>query len=146
MVSTRMNEANVVEGTRVTTMPHMIANHDSTARAALQTAVHGVISGVDGAKGRLEILEERLSVIEGVKNYGFGNVARLSLAPGVKILHKFKAPEFEKYKGSTCPKSHLTMYCRKMAVYAYDDQLLIHVFQDSLARVALNWNTHLEPS
>ncbi|KOM57964.1 hypothetical protein LR48_Vigan11g099700 [Vigna angularis] len=38
------------------------------------------------------------------------------------------------------------MYCRKMAAYAYDDQLLIHVFQDSLARVALNWYTHLEPS
>ncbi|KAG2394489.1 RNA-directed DNA polymerase-like protein [Vigna angularis] len=33
-----------------------------------------------------------------------------------------------------------------MAAYAYDDQLLIHVFQDSLVGVALNWYTHLEPS
>ncbi|XP_017428581.2 uncharacterized protein LOC108336620 [Vigna angularis] len=146
MVSARVNETNTVEGTRVTAMPYVVANHESSARAASQTAVHGGTSDLEGAKGRLEILEERLRAIEWVESYGFGDVARLSLAPGVKIPHKFKAPKFEKYKGSTCPKSHLTMYCRKMAAYAYDDPLLIHIFQDSLAGVALNWYTHLEPS
>jgi len=38
------------------------------------------------------------------------------------------------------------MYGRKVVAYAYDDKLLIHCFQDSLASVALNWYTHLEPS
>ncbi|XP_052727606.1 uncharacterized protein LOC128193339 [Vigna angularis] len=33
-----------------------------------------------------------------------------------------------------------------MVAYAYDNQLLIYVFQDSLAGVALNCYTHLEPS
>jgi len=54
--------------------------------------------------------------------------------------------EFEKYKGATCPRSHLTMYYRKMASYAYDDKLIIHFFQDSLAGVALSCYTHLEAS
>jgi len=38
------------------------------------------------------------------------------------------------------------MYCRKMAAYAYDDNLLIHFFQKSLTGVALSWYTHLEAS
>jgi len=53
-------------------------------------------------------------------------------------------PEFEKYKGATCPKSHLVMYCRKMAAYAHDEKLLMHFFQESLTGMTLNWYMHLE--
>jgi len=70
----------------------------------------------------------------------------LSLVRDVTIPHKFKVLDFEKYKGTTCPRSHLTMYCRKMVAYAYDNKLLIHFFLDSLAGVALSWYTHLESS
>jgi len=101
---------------------------------------------IEGTKTKLEILEERLRAIEGGGNYGFGDVASLSLVRDVIIPHKFKVPKFEKYKGTTCPRRHLTMYCRKMVAYAYDDKLLIHFFQDSLARVTLSWYTHLEVS
>jgi len=80
------------------------------------------------AKDKLEILEERVRAIGGVRNYGLSNVAGLCLALDVIILAKFKVPEFEKYKGTTCPKSHLTMYCRKMAAHAHDDTMLIHLF------------------
>ncbi|XP_052723845.1 uncharacterized protein LOC128193782 [Vigna angularis] len=146
MASIGMTGANTVEGTRVTVPPHIGTGEGSSAKVIPHTVLQGVVSSADGAKSRLEILEERLRAIEGVESYGFGDVARLSLVPGVMIPHKFKAPEFEKYKGNTCPKSHLTMYCRKMAAYAYNDKLLIHFFQDSLAGVALNWYTHLEPS
>ena len=58
------------------------------------------------------------------------------------IPPKFKVSEFEKYKGATCPKSHLIMYCRKMASHAHDEKLLMHFF--SLARMSLNWYMHLE--
>ncbi|XP_047172662.1 uncharacterized protein LOC124840622, partial [Vigna umbellata] len=116
-------------------LPQTIAAQD----AALQASV-------EGAKDKLEVLEGRLRAIEGFESYGFGDVARLSLAPGVTIPHKFKVPEFEKYKGNTCLKNHLTMYCRKMAAYAHDDKLLIHLFQDSLAEAALSWYTHLNSS
>jgi len=66
--------------------------------------------------------------------------------PDVVIPPKSKVLEFEKYKGVTCPKSHLTMYCRKMAAHAHDEKLLMHIFQDSLAGMALNWYMHLEPA
>ncbi|XP_017441070.1 uncharacterized protein LOC108346506 [Vigna angularis] len=101
-------------------------------------------TGTEEEKSKLEVLEYRLKAIEGSESYGFGDVARLSLAPGMIIPHKFKVPEFEKYKGSTCPKNQLTMYCRKMAAYAHDEKLLIHLFQDSLAESSLSWYTHLE--
>ncbi|XP_052732430.1 uncharacterized protein LOC128196229 [Vigna angularis] len=130
--------ANMSDGIRVTPVPPVITGEGFSTRVAPYTSFQGVISNVDGAKDKLESLEVRLRAVEGYESYGFGDVARLSLVPGVKIPHKFKAPDFEKYKGNTCPKSHLTMFCRKMAAYSYDEQLLIHVFQDSLAGVALN--------
>ena len=36
------------------------------------------------------------------------------------------------------------MYCRKMAAHAHDEKLLMHFFQKSLTRTALNWYMHLE--
>ncbi|XP_061359391.1 uncharacterized protein LOC133303490, partial [Gastrolobium bilobum] len=100
--------------------------------------------GILQSMGKLEVLEERLRAIEGGSNYGLGNASELCLVPNVVIPPKFKVPDFDKYKGTTCPKSHLTMYCRKMASYAQDENLLIHFFQDSLTGAASNWYTHLE--
>jgi len=46
----------------------------------------------------------------------FGKSAReLCLVPNVKIPPKFKVPNFEKYKGNTCPEIHLVMYVRIMS-------------------------------
>ena len=66
--------------------------------------------------------------------------------PDVIIPPKFKVPNFDKYKGTTCPKNHLKMYCRKMGAYTKDEKLLMHFFQESLARAAINWYTNLESS
>jgi len=79
----------------------------------------------------LQMLEERLKAVEG-GSYGIKEATELCLVPDVVIPSKFKVPEFDKYKGTSCPKSHLTMYYRKMASYARDDKLLFHFFQDSL--------------
>ena len=62
------------------------------------------------------------------------------------VIPKFKVPDFDKYKGTTCPKNHLKMYCRKMGAYAKDEELPIHFFQESLTRVAVTWYANLEPS
>jgi len=43
------------------------------------------------------------------------DVHDLCLVSNVQIPHKFKLPDFEKYKGTSCPKDHLTMYVRKMS-------------------------------
>ncbi|GAU48965.1 hypothetical protein TSUD_188120 [Trifolium subterraneum] len=75
----------------------------------------------------------------------FGQDAHeLCLVPDVVVPHKFKVPDFEKYKGSTCPKVHLIMYARKMSTQTCNDKLLIHYFQDSLTGAALRWYMDLD--
>ena len=108
--------------------------------------LQGMFHDAEEAKNKLEFLEERLRAIEGGGNFGFGNAAGLCLVSDVVIPPKFKVPEFEKCRGASCPKNHLTMYCRKMAAHAGDEKLLIHFFQDSLASTTLSWYMHMEPA
>ena len=91
-------------------------------------------------------IEERLRAIEGGGNYAFADIAELCLVLNMVIPPKFKVSDFDKYKGTTCPKNHLKMYCRKMGAYAKDEKLLMHFFQESLARAAITWYTNLKPS
>ena len=79
-------------------------------------------------KGKLDHIEERLKVIEGGGDHAFADMAELYLVPNIVIPLKFKVPNFDKYKGTNCPKNHLKMYCRKMGAYAKDEKLLIHFF------------------
>ncbi|KAI5444523.1 hypothetical protein KIW84_012960 [Lathyrus oleraceus] len=53
-------------------------------------------------------------------------------------------PDFEKYKGNTCPLSHLVMYAHKMSTQIENDQLFVHYFQDSLTDAALQGYTGLD--
>jgi len=72
------------------------------------------------------------------------DVYDLCLVLNVQIPHKFKLLDFEKYRGTSCPKDHLTMYVRKMSTYAHDHQVVIHYFQDSLTGTALKWYMNLD--
>jgi len=96
--------------------------------------------------GELDHLEERLRDIEGSEDYAFANLEELFLVPNIITPPKFKVSDFDKYKGTTCPKNHLKMYCWKVGAYTKDKELLIHFFQESLTRVAITWYTNLEPS
>uniref|UniRef100_A0A151UIR0 Retrotransposon gag domain-containing protein n=1 Tax=Cajanus cajan TaxID=3821 RepID=A0A151UIR0_CAJCA len=87
---------------------------------------------------KLQMLEERLKVVEG-GSYDVGEAIDLCLVLNIEFPPKFKVPEFDKYKGTSCPKNNITMYCRKMEAYACNDKFLIHCFQHSLTRAALNW-------
>ncbi|RDX84791.1 hypothetical protein CR513_34098, partial [Mucuna pruriens] len=88
-------------------------------------------------------LEERLRVVEGGDRYGL-EVVDLCLIPNVGLSTNFKTSEFDKYKGSFCPRVYLTMYCCKMAAYIYDNKVMIHCFQDSLTMATLSWYVSLE--
>ncbi|KAI5389332.1 hypothetical protein KIW84_074831 [Lathyrus oleraceus] len=88
-------------------------------------------------------LHKELKTLRGKDLFG-KSVVELCLVPGVKIPVKFKVPDFEKYKGNTCPLSHLVMYARKMSTQTDNDQLLIHYFQDSLSGAALRWYMSLD--
>jgi len=95
---------------------------------------------------KFDLIEERLRVIEGISDYPFADMAELCLVPDDAIPPKFKVSDFDKYKGTTCPKNHLKMYCRKMGAYSRDEKLLIHFFQESLAEAAITWYTNLKAS
>ena len=70
-------------------------------------------------KRRLDHIEERLGAIEGSESYA---LADLCLVPDITIPPKFKVPDFNKYKGTTCPKNHLKIYYRKMEKKQIIDQ------------------------
>ena len=55
-------------------------------------------------------------------------MVELCLVPDVVIPPKFKVTYFDKYRGTTYPKNHLKMYCRKMGAYAKDEKLFMHFF------------------
>ena len=73
-------------------------------------------------------IEERLRAIEGGRDYAFADMAKLCLVPNMVIPPKFKVPNFDKYKGTTCPKNQLKMYYRKMGACVKDGKLLMHFF------------------
>jgi hypothetical protein len=88
-------------------------------------------------------MRNELKTLRGKDLFGKSD-AGLCLVPNVKIPMKFKVPDFENYKGNTCPLSHLVMYARKMSTQTDNDQLLIHYFQDSLTDAALTWYMGLD--
>ena len=84
---------------------------------------------------KYEHLQEIMRAMEGIDILGSLDAIELSLVSGLVIPHKFKTPTFDKYDGTKCPTTHLTMYCRKMSAYIDNDKLLIYCFQDSLTGV-----------
>lgn len=72
------------------------------------------------------------------------DITDLGLVLGVRVPPKFKVLVLDKYTGTTCPKTHVQAYYRKMSAYFEDERLLMHFFQDSLAGASLEWYMHLE--
>jgi len=137
----------VIDKIPSTTQPRVLQVFTGEAPAArdnIHEGIQSVLVSADMTKSKLEILEETLRMIEGANSCEFGDAAGLCLVPDVVIPLKFKVPDFEKYKGVTCPKSHLTIYCRKMVAHAHNEKLLTHFFQESLTGATLNWYMHLE--
>ena len=58
------------------------------------------------AERKFQMLEERVKVMEGHNIHGL-DITDLGLVLGIKIPAKFKAPDFDKYKGTTCIKTHI---------------------------------------
>ena len=98
----------------------------------------------DKALENYELLEERMRAMEGINISGSFDAIELSLMPGLVIPYKFKTPIFDKYDGTKCPTTHLTMYCCKMSAYTDNDKLLIYCFQDSLTRIVAQWYLKLD--
>ncbi|XP_050875848.1 uncharacterized protein LOC127079504 [Lathyrus oleraceus] len=116
------------------------------APEASRPASQVVPPAVDPARpADYQLLDDRIRVIEGFSSFGI-DARDLCLVPNVVLPQKFKVPNLPKYKGLSCPRSHLTIYCRKMASHIDNDNLLIHCFQDSLVGASLDWYMSLERS
>ena len=88
---------------------------------------------------RCSLLDEKLKKIEGVNDLESVDLRELCLVLDLVIPLNFKMSKFEKYNGTKCPENHLATYCNKMAGHARNENLLIHVFFDSLAGAAAQW-------
>jgi len=75
-------------------------------------------NSIDQAK--IEALEARLKVIEGVDLYDPVRVVEMCLVPNMVVLKKFRVPKFIKYSGTQCPMTHLRSYYNKMAKVVHD--------------------------
>ncbi|RDY01269.1 hypothetical protein CR513_15421, partial [Mucuna pruriens] len=71
-------------------------------QASRNTIPHGSHRRVPPSKEKWQSLDERLDAVEGGNRYGLEAVD-LCLILDVGLLVDFKTPEFDKYKGSTCP-------------------------------------------
>ena len=101
----------------------------------------------DKAIEKYELLEERMTfdkAMEGINIPGSLDATELSLVSGLVIPHKFKTMTFDKYDGTKCPTTHLTMYCQKMSAYTDNDKLLIYYFQNSLTGIIAQWYLKLD--
>ena len=85
---------------------------------------------------RCDLLDKKLKEIKGVNDLRSVDPRELCLVLDLVMPPKFKLPKFEKYDGTKCPKNHLATYCNKMAGHTHNEDLLIHVFYDSLIGAA----------
>ena len=127
---------------RTSTIPHSIPILKPKSFPCMDARKSSLIEDPQSIE-KLKNIEGRLRAIEGVNSNVPIDAYELCLVPDVVIPPKFKVPVFNKYDGTTCPKSHLIMYYRKMASCSYDDKLLIHFFQDSLTGPILRWYSRL---
>ncbi|GLT44936.1 hypothetical protein SLA2020_188090 [Shorea laevis] len=97
-------------------------------------------------KAKVQLMEKTLKSMQGVQANKPVDISFLCFFLNVQLPCKFKLPEFDKCNGTGCPYAHLTMYCRKRALYVNDEKLMIHYFQDSLMSPADTWFSTLDKS
>ncbi|RDX78460.1 hypothetical protein CR513_41265, partial [Mucuna pruriens] len=137
-------DAPALEEPEMRTLPTATASLPHFPQSSTQAGItlrHPEVTPVRDEK--ISSLEQRVRLIEGTGGHGL-DAADLCLMSDVALPADFKTPKFEKYKGSSCPRVHLAMYCRKMAAYVHHDKILVHCFQDSLTGPALTWYVNLE--
>ncbi|XP_050881572.1 uncharacterized protein LOC127085048 isoform X3 [Lathyrus oleraceus] len=92
---------------------------------------------------KVDALAEKVRVMECQNSLGF-DVTDMGLVEGLKIPYKFKAPSFDKYNGTSCPRTHVQAYFRKISAYTDDEKMWMYFFQDSLSGASLDWYMDLK--
>ena len=108
-------------------MVHVVPYVKESIFHAEQSEIVGVYERMDEFQDKFQAMHKDIQALRGKDLFG-KNAHDFCLVPNVKIPHKFKVPDFEKYKGNSCPLSHLVMYTHKMSTQTDNHQLLIHSF------------------
>ncbi|XP_057953802.1 uncharacterized protein LOC131148082 [Malania oleifera] len=103
------------------------------------SAIVGVGTSKTATEYLCDELEERLRAIEGTRTASITRPSDYYLVPNVVLPPKFKMPDFEKFDRTTCPQTHLRMYCQSMAAYTDNEKLMMHCFRSSLTGTAARW-------
>ena len=74
------------------------------------------------AKAMERKLLEKMRVFDGFDQYAIMNLSQFEEGA---FLEKFKAPKFEKYKGTGNPNLHTELYVQKMGQYVNYDKLIV---------------------
>ncbi|XP_050890607.1 uncharacterized protein LOC127096022 [Lathyrus oleraceus] len=96
----------------------------------------GVSLRMDEFQVQFKAMHKEIQDLRGKGMFG-KNAHDLCLVPHMKISHKLRVLDFEKYKGNFCPMIHLVMYACKISTHIDNHQFLIHYFQDSLSGATL---------
>jgi hypothetical protein len=123
------------------TIPTLVLNepiYHAEPTESVGTYVH-----LDDFQEQFDEMQWEIRALHGKDLFG-KNAHDLCLVPNVRIPAKFKVPEFEKYRGNSCPQIHLVMYARNMSPQMDNHQLLVHYFQDNLTGAALKWYMGLD--
>ena len=127
-------------GTDPFIMPNL---NNPCEQKSLRKKLFGRSNHVD-MQQKCSLLDKKLKEIEGVNDLESVDPRELCLVPDLVIPPNFKMLKFEKYDGTKCPENYLATYCNKMAGHAHNENLLIHVFYDSLIGVVAQWYTKLK--
>ena len=87
---------------------------------------------------KVDALTEKIRAMECQNSLGF-DVSNMGLVDGLRIPYKFKVPSFDKYNGTSCPRTHVQAYYRKISAYTDDEKMWMYFFQDSLSGASLDW-------
>ncbi|KAI5444133.1 hypothetical protein KIW84_012663 [Lathyrus oleraceus] len=87
---------------------HTVPRVDDTIYHSKSSEGPDVHEKMDAMNDQFLELRKELKTLRG-KDLFDKSAAKLCLVLNAKILVKFKVPDFEKYKGNTCPLSHLVM-------------------------------------
>ena len=124
--------------------PSAVSNLDNLCeQKKLRKDLSGQLEHIN-VQQRCSLLDKKLKVIKGMDDLESVDPRELSLVPDLVMPPKFKTPKFKKYDGTKCPENHLVTYCHKMVGHTRNEDLLIHVFYNSLIGTAAQWYMKLK--
>ncbi|XP_071917080.1 uncharacterized protein [Coffea arabica] len=94
---------------------------------------------------RLDRFDEFIRKSQGLSKQGVLDYDDLCLFPNVQLPVGFKTPKFNKYDGTSNPKTHLRLFANKLGKPVDDENLPLRLFPESLEGDALDWYSNLKP-